>query len=79
MRNLWLSPILQYLDLNQLIDSHLYIPYSESFHFLVNQYPHYAKQMYTISADPLTYIDTQQVLDSITRLGNLKNKWRKQE
>ena len=45
----------------------------------MNQYTRYAKQMYTISADPLTYIDTQQVLDSITRLGNLKNQWRKKE
>ena len=45
----------------------------------MNQYPRYAKQMYTISADTLTYIDTQQVLDSITRLGNLKNQWRKKE
>ena len=45
----------------------------------MNQYPHYAKQMYTISADPLTYSNTQKVLDSITRLGNLKNQWRKKE
>lgn len=44
----------------------------------MNQYPHYAKQLYTISADPLTYADTQKVIDSITRIGNLKNQWRKQ-
>ena len=45
----------------------------------MNQYNRYAKQMYTISADLMTYSNTQKVLDSITRLGNLKNKWRKQE
>ena len=45
----------------------------------MNQYNRYAKQMYTISADLTTYSNTQKVLDSITRLGNLKNKWRKQE
>ena len=45
----------------------------------MNQYPRYAKQMYTISADLMTYSNTQKVLDSITRLGNLKNQWRKKE
>lgn len=45
----------------------------------MNQYTHYAKQLYTISADLLTYFNTQQVLDSIARVGNLKNQWRKQE
>lgn len=52
-------------------------------HFVItgsmNQYTRYAKQMYTISADLHTYDNTQKVLDSITRLGNLKNQWRKQE
>ena len=45
----------------------------------MNQYPRYAKQMYTISADLMTYTNTQKVLDSIARVGNLKNRWRKQE
>lgn len=45
----------------------------------MNQYPHYAKQMYTISADLTTYFNTQQVLDSIARVGNMKNQWRKKE
>lgn len=45
----------------------------------MNQYPRYAKQMYTISADLLTYKNTQKVLNSIARVGNLKNRWRKQE
>ena len=45
----------------------------------MNQYPRYAKQMYTISADLMTYSNTQKVLDSITRLGNLKNQWRNKE
>ena len=45
----------------------------------MNQYTRYAKQMYTISADLTTYTNTQKVLDSITRLGNLKNQWRKKD
>lgn len=45
----------------------------------MNQYNRYAKQMYTISADLMTYTNTQKVLDSITRLGNLKNRWRNKE
>lgn len=45
----------------------------------MNQYTLYAKQIYTITADHYTYDATQSVLDSITRLGNLKNQWRKQE
>lgn len=45
----------------------------------MNQYNRYAKQMYTISSDLMTYSNTQKVLDSITRLGNLKNRWRNKE
>ena len=45
----------------------------------MNQYTHYAKQLYTISTDRPTYNATQIVLNSITRLGNLKNRWRNKE
>lgn len=45
----------------------------------MNQYTHYAKQLYTISTDRPTYNATQIVLNSIARVGNLKNRWRKQE